>query len=325
MTFGVPRMNPTEYARQNYDLVPTVQFNRAPLSTDVNFQVQTIWRVGEDPTTGVTGDQWIMASKTGSQGSQVATWRQFSFGGGGGDVNSVSGDDSLPVVASGGNIGFTGEVVANGTNAQPVAFIKNSTSVEGLEVQVASASSSSILDNAGLASFNSTNFSVDENGFVTPIPFMFASNGMWYLANDINNVTGNNTQYQIIFDTNDYQNGTDVTYNFSTGVFTFNTSGVYQIGWALGFKGVTAEANNLEAFISSGANVGGIIYDNPGVNYDANTFDGLTYFVNVQKKITAPLGVSCKINIQGQSSNLISLQGNLSSQLYNYFYYNRIA
>jgi len=91
MSFGVDPRNPLEYARINYFLIPGVSYNREPISGvggDYDFQIETIWRVGNapngnPPTTGAVGDQWILTTKTGSyaQGTQNPTWQKFIPGG----------------------------------------------------------------------------------------------------------------------------------------------------------------------------------------------------------------------------------------------------
>lgn len=322
MTFGVPRLNPTEYSRQNYDLVPTVMYSRAPLTTDVNFQVQTIWAVGPDPSTGIQGDQWILVNKTGVQGSQVATWRQFAFSFGGGDVNSVSGDDSLVIIPNAGNIAFTGEAVAAGTNMHgPVSFIKAATSQESLQVQVASTQGSSSITNAGLASFNEADFDVDANGYVTALPVSMASNGLWDINAGIDNVTGDGTQYEIIYNRLVYQNGTDITLDMSTGTFTVQADGVYQFGWLINLVGFS---DGGTAFDDFQANIGDFaaIWDNPGAHWNADTDDGLTYFVSCQESLHATNTIACVVAVGG-GSKVISLNG-VGGTRRNYFWYNKI-
>lgn len=93
-----------------------------------------------------------------------------SLTGGGSAITSLTGDDTLPVVPTAGNINLDGVTVANGTHAKPVFFAKNATSTEELDVQITtvSTSGSKNINNAGLASFNSTEFTVDSaTGFVS--------------------------------------------------------------------------------------------------------------------------------------------------------------
>ncbi len=91
-------------------------------------------------------------------------------GGGGSAVQSLTGDDALPVVPTAGNINLTGVTVVNATNVKPVFFKKNAVSIEELDVQLTTTSTNAAknINNAGLASFDSDLFTVDSGtGFVS--------------------------------------------------------------------------------------------------------------------------------------------------------------
>jgi hypothetical protein len=72
-----------------------------------------------------------------------------------------------PVVPSGGQITFNGLTVAAGSN--PVRTDGTSANNMALEVQLSQAIASTNIQNVGLAAFNSGDFSVDANGFVSII------------------------------------------------------------------------------------------------------------------------------------------------------------
>lgn len=92
-----------------------------------------------------------------------------SSGGSTGNIQTLTGNDLVAVSPTANNINLLGSTVANGTNAIPV-FVKNTTtSTESIQVQLAKANASSVANNAGIASFNSANFTVDANGFVSTI------------------------------------------------------------------------------------------------------------------------------------------------------------
>jgi len=94
-------------------------------------------------------------------------------GGPGPSVDSVTGDDAEVVGAdAAGNIDWQGSTVANATNAKPLYI--NGTPASNLmepEIQVSAAITGAPGDknDAGLASFNDTHFSVDADGYVSLI------------------------------------------------------------------------------------------------------------------------------------------------------------
>lgn len=79
------------------------------------------------------------------------------------DINVQTGIS--PVVPSGNTITFNGAVVAAGTN--PVRTDGTGASTMALEVQISQAIAATDATKIGLASFNSANFTVDANGFVS--------------------------------------------------------------------------------------------------------------------------------------------------------------
>jgi hypothetical protein len=90
-------------------------------------------------------------------------------GGTTGAVTNIIGDDSLTVVPSSGAITLEGVTVANATNSKPVYFKKNATSIEELDVQLTTTSSSAAknINKSGLCHFDSAAFTVDSGtGFV---------------------------------------------------------------------------------------------------------------------------------------------------------------
>lgn len=84
-------------------------------------------------------------------------------------VQQVTVDGAQIIIPSGSpsNITLTGSTVANGTNSKPLYILKNGASSAAVSIQLSTAASSSVIANAGLASFNSTQFTVDSNGFVS--------------------------------------------------------------------------------------------------------------------------------------------------------------
>lgn len=89
-------------------------------------------------------------------------------GGGGSPIQTITVQTGLtPVVPTANNINFNGAVVSAGTN--PVRTDGTGVSTMALEVQTASAIASTDATRIGLSAFNSAEFSVDSNGFVSLI------------------------------------------------------------------------------------------------------------------------------------------------------------
>lgn len=87
-------------------------------------------------------------------------------------VNINVQEGTTPVTASAGTITILGATVAAGTT--PVYTYGNNANEYTTEVQISQAISSTNASNVGLAAFNSGNFSVDSNGFVSVIGGGFA-------------------------------------------------------------------------------------------------------------------------------------------------------
>jgi hypothetical protein len=88
-------------------------------------------------------------------------------GGGGSPIETITGNDGIATSPTANNINLVGLTVANATNAVPVYVKQTATSTDSIEVQVANAAASTSINNAGLSSFNSVDFTVDANGFVS--------------------------------------------------------------------------------------------------------------------------------------------------------------
>jgi len=88
-------------------------------------------------------------------------------GGGTGAIETITGDDGTAVTPVSANVNILGATVANGTNAKPLYTKKTSSGTETIDIQLTEAVGSSGVNNAGIASFNSSNFVVDSNGYVS--------------------------------------------------------------------------------------------------------------------------------------------------------------
>lgn len=163
-----------------------------------------------------------------------------SLTGGGAAVDSIGVDASTapgtdPVTPDGsGTITVTGGQVATGTVGANV-IRTNSTAANSyaIEIQRSTTAASATSASNGVSHFDSKFFTVDTDGFVSSasIPAFFA-----YANADIDNVTGDNTAYTIIFNTEEYD--TLGNYNTGTGVFTAPQAGIYHFECAITCKGL---------------------------------------------------------------------------------------
>lgn len=93
-------------------------------------------------------------------------------GGGGSPIETITGNDGVATTPLGNNINLLGLTVANATNAIPVYVKHTAVATDSIEVQVSEAVGSSNVNNAGLSSFNSAQFTVDANGYVSSLASM---------------------------------------------------------------------------------------------------------------------------------------------------------
>lgn len=149
--------------------------NRDPTGNDLNYPIQKIWL---NTSTNIF---WFLKNFISNNGNVQANWivlNQGIF------VETLTGDDAVVVDPVNNNIDVLGNTVSNGTNAKPVYFKSGGTGVLDLDVQVTEAAASSDINNAGLASFNDSDFSVDSNGYVSALAFsvnnqVFTSSGTY--------------------------------------------------------------------------------------------------------------------------------------------------
>lgn len=100
---------------------------------------------------------------TANPGSHLLTFVATNAG----DVQTLTGDDGIAVNPIAGTIQTLGNVVANSTHAKAVFTTTPGTNIENWDVQVAAAIASTNITKVGLAAFDSSEFSVDANGFVS--------------------------------------------------------------------------------------------------------------------------------------------------------------
>ena len=143
---------------------------RDPEPTDVQgpqgqFQIQQRW------WNTSTGSEWVLTAFNAFNGVISAVWGQVGSGSSSSESFIVQAGTS-PVTPNGSNqITFSGTTNSAGTT--PV-HTEGSTNTMTLVVQLAQANASSNADIAGLSSFNSADFTVDDNGYVSAVSSGYA-------------------------------------------------------------------------------------------------------------------------------------------------------
>lgn len=138
---------------------------RDPTTNDINFPITKRW-VNLLNLNDIR--EWILIGYTKVADQNGATWILLTNGGAA-QLLSITGDDGVVVDPNPatGNINFLGLTVVNATHAKPVFTESPVLYTEKIDVQVSTSASSANINNAGLASFLSTQFTVDSTtGFV---------------------------------------------------------------------------------------------------------------------------------------------------------------
>lgn len=232
--FGVPPANRNllEYSGVKYTLVPTMTAKRAPTSTDINYPIQTIWRVGSSPTTGTYGDEYILTKIV----ANAATWVLLA-------------GDSPGTVPSGGTgvATLTAHGLMVGEGVSPVASM--SAGLAGQVVQSGGASADPVYSTA-------------------TFPSTATSTGTVLRANGTNWVSSTSTWADTFaISTIAYASGVNALSGLATannGVLITGATGIPAIGNTL--------AANFSAIISTAATpiaISAISTDNTNVASDA--------------------------------------------------------
>lgn len=167
-------LNPTKYRGTDKYITFFVTRNRAPTGADYRqpetgtlYSVGTIWQVGKNPSTGVEGDEWILSKIV----ANVGYWVKFVSG----DtpsgpalkfqVDAATAPGINPVMPdSNGLTTLTGAVAS----AQGIPLRTHTIALNEylIESQYSSAIASTDTTMVGLCAFDTSQFIVDENGFV---------------------------------------------------------------------------------------------------------------------------------------------------------------
>lgn len=217
--------------------IPLETRSRAQFSLNIEAQIASL----VSPTPGNTNSVGLACYNT-NQFQLDTTSGMVSLKGSttGAPVLSTTGDDAVAVVPSAtGTIDLFGRVVANATHAKPVFVVNSAANTESIDVQIAIAvvPTPANTNSAGLACFNNTMFTVNStSGMVGLYGGAAVCAFFAYVASDVNNVTGDDTFYHVVFGSTRYDIGSN--FNTTTGVFTAPKTGVYQFNCALTTKGL---------------------------------------------------------------------------------------
>lgn len=201
--------------------VPYIVKNFDPSSDYLNFPVPTLW------VNFSSKQAWILCAV--DLGS--AEW--VKVGGIEGAVESIGVDTSTPpgtdpVLPNGSYvIEITGGQVAAGTTANAIQTASLSANTITVQIQRSTATASSTVGSNGVSHYNSAQFSSDANAFIQLVdpPVNASSRFNAYLSATVPNVTGDGTNYTLIFDTESFDANSD--YDNTTGKFTAPEDGVY--------------------------------------------------------------------------------------------------
>lgn len=170
---GLSPKDPNKYLGPNVYVSSVVVRNRRPTGADYRqpetgklYPNASYWLIGSDPTTGVQGELWYLSKIV----ANVAYWLLLGSGSVGPlldiQVQVATAPGVNPVTPTlGGLITINGVSVA--AHSVPIETRTRALNTFNIEVQYASAVASTDATKSGLAHFNSSQFAVDANGFVT--------------------------------------------------------------------------------------------------------------------------------------------------------------
>lgn len=132
-----------------------------------------------------------------------------------------------------------------------------------------------------------------------------------YVSSTISNVTGNNTLYTVIFDSEKFDYGAD--FNTTTGIFTAPVAGAYHFSWAIWLS----QASAASTFNTRLVTTDDTIY---GCQVDATAID-ISGAVQLSGSCTIDMGASAtaviKVLCNGVGADTVDIAG--STDLISYF------
>jgi hypothetical protein len=235
--------------------------------------------------------------------SQSGMLNTSGGGGGGSPIQTITGNDGVPTTPIANNVNLLGLTVANATNTIPVYVKHTSAATDSIEVQVTEAAGASSINNAGLASFNSAQFTVDANGFVSSL----SSNTDLHAPRFIvaSSTAGTGANYTTIASAIAAAQGTGInsTIFIQPGTYTENISLSNGINLTAftgdGFSGNVTITGKITANITGNCAISGIFLTNPSDYILTLTNTGIVDLID------------CFININGHDGINISAAGDL--------------
>ena len=201
-------------------VAPIVKSTIAPLSTDYLYPEGQTW---VDTT---SNNYWVLVDVTGT----TATWVLAAAGTGDLQnivVDTVSGTGTNPVLPIGGSITVTANQVAQAAvGAQCMEVVSQVPGQYSINIQKTSVHPSSDASYNGVSHFNSAQFNVTIDGFVSLITNTVKPKFLAIQDSAVTNVTGDGTAYTVIFNNVIFQQLSG--YNNATGVFTVPETGTYR-------------------------------------------------------------------------------------------------
>lgn len=145
----------------NYPVIST----RDPTQFDVVYQIGRLWQNTTDETL------WFLNSQSNASGQLISMWVPLTAGASSGIekvlVDTFTPPGTNPVLPTANQITVTGGQVAAGTTANVIQTDSLAASTFTIQIQRSQAVSSSTVGDNGVSHFNSAQFTVDANAFVS--------------------------------------------------------------------------------------------------------------------------------------------------------------
>lgn len=136
-----------------------------------------------------------------------------------------------------------------------------------------------------------------------------------YLAADITNVTGNGTKYTVIFDTEEYDIGSN--FNTSTGVFTAPVTGKYMFAYAVTIID-SSGATRIDTFLETTSQSYRCNFQGIANVLSSNAYQGPSCAVG-PVQMTASDTAVVKVTVTGIGADTADIDGNNVSDRVTWF------